>query len=365
MSTKGTRIRKMIKGLYVHIPFCAHNCFYCDFAKALYNEQLADKYLDELEKELHTVKQRKLTGLYIGGGTPTALNEKQLERLLAYLSRFQSEEYTVEINPETLSEEKAFLLRKYGVNRVSIGIQSFDEKLLKEMGRAHTLADINNTFDYLKEAGIDNISIDLIYGFNGQSVQDVLKDVEKALSYPIKHLSIYELEVHEDTFFGHEHYEGSDEDTRYETYQAVKECLKQHGFIHYEVSNFALEGYQSKHNQIYWHFEDYYGAGLAAAGKIGNLYYENTRRFDRYLQGDWRREETLMSDSEASFERIMMSLRLSQGVILEPQELDKYQQAIETNCRKGLLVQEGERIYTTETGRDLLNDILVDFLEYV
>ncbi|HPW54013.1 MAG TPA: radical SAM protein, partial [Erysipelotrichaceae bacterium] len=152
MSTKGT-VQKMIKGLYVHIPFCNSICGYCDFARCRYSSSLADKYLMHLEKELSEIKQDSFYTVYIGGGTPTSLNEKQLERLLEMLSRFKAEkEYTIEINPESFNREKALLIKKYGVNRVSIGIQSFNESLLAHMGRKHNSKDVDNTFRYLDEA---------------------------------------------------------------------------------------------------------------------------------------------------------------------------------------------------------------------
>ena len=362
----------MIKGLYIHIPFCKHVCFYCNFPKALYNEALADRYLNRLEKELSTIEQDHFDGIYIGGGTPTALSEKQLDRLLSFIDKYSFQEFTVEINPETFNREKAKLFKKHRVNRASIGIQSFNENLLIVMGRKHTNADVYNTISLLRENGIDNISVDLIYGFLNQTVAMIKEDIDKAVGLGVKHVSIYELELHEDTLFHKQGYYGADDESNYEFYDFAIRYLNSLGYKQYETSNFALEGFQSIHNKVYWHFEDYYGAGLGASGKIGRRYWRNTTNFVKYLSEEDVQEITELSEEEERFEAIMMGLRLLEGIDLKDfaerfgVDIEKhYQKAVEKNIQEGLLCIEKGFLKPTGKGVFVLNDILLDFMDYL
>ncbi len=363
----------MIKGLYVHIPFCQHVCGYCDFAKARYNVGLATRYLDELEREITAVGQDSFETIYVGGGTPTALTYEQLERLLRFLSAYGGKkEFTIEINPETFDQRKAMLLKQYGVNRVSIGIQSFNERLLNEMDRSHNNEDTFNTLKYLDEAGIRNRSIDLMYGFSSQSLDDLREDMEKAVNLDVSHISIYELEVHPNTMFGIRNYQLADEETRYLMYREIISFLNEHSYRQYEVSNFCLPHHESHHNLVYWHYEDFYGAGLSASGKIGSVRYENTRNFMEYLAGNHRSDIQKLSLEETRFEAIMMGLRLVNGIDIREYDerfgcelLKHYRKAIEANTEKGLIEVTEDHIRTTAAGMMVLNDILVDFMNWL
>ena len=361
----------MIKSLYVHIPFCSHICGYCDFGKCRYEKPLADRYLDHLEKELSSIDQDSFFSIYIGGGTPTALDEVQLGRLLEMLARFKVEqEYTIEINPENLTLEKAQLMKQFGINRASIGLQTFDEGLLKVMGRVHSNKDVENTFEYLDKAGITNRSVDLMYGFQSQDLFDVLKDLNKAVQLNITHISIYDLEVYPKTPFGLKNYQKVDDETDYLMYSTIIDFLNEHSYKQYEVSNFALPHYQSAHNQVYWKYEDYYGAGLSAAGKIGTYRYENTRNFVKYLKDEYRGEENYLSLDDVRFEALMMNLRLLEGIDIKEYDdrfetnllLNKHD-AIEKNINHGLLKVENGHLKVTEKGIFVLNDIIVDFMD--
>ncbi|MBQ3385414.1 MAG: radical SAM family heme chaperone HemW [Erysipelotrichaceae bacterium] len=363
----------MADSLYVHIPFCRHICHYCDFAKRIYNEELADQYLDQLEKEISRIRQDRFDTVYIGGGTPSALNCRQLEKLFGMLSVFTvGKEFTFEINPETMTLEKAMLLRKHGVNRVSIGLQTFNETILKEIGRTHVLLDAENTFRYLKEAGIDNISVDLMYGFENQTVEQLQQDIEKAVSLDIKHISIYELEVHEGTVLGHRGYRNCSDDDLYLMYSTIRKQLPLYGFQQYEISNFALEGYQSVHNKTYWHYYDYIGVGLGAAGKENHIRYENTHSLKEYLAGNWRQEEIKLSREDERFESVMMGLRLLEGINIKEYNktlgcniLDHYRKPIENNLLNGRLIVDGGYLKLSDTGIYLMNDVLVDFMVWL
>ena len=361
----------MIKGLYVHIPFCRHICGYCDFAKCRYEKVLAERYLYHLQKELDSVSQDSFQSIYIGGGTPTALPADQLEGLLKMLSRFRVEqEYTIEINPETFDLEKAELIKKYGVNRVSVGIQSFEEQLLAHMGRTHHNIDVHTTFRALDRVGIDNRSIDLMYGFHNQTVSEVLRDLEKAVRMNITHISIYDLEVHPQTPFGMAGYQPVDDETDFLMYQAIIDFLNSHSFRQYEVSNFALTTHQSVHNMLYWRYEDYLGVGLGASGKVGNVRYDNTRNFLDYIQDHYRKTEYRLSQKDQRFEAVMMNLRLLQGINIREYDyrfetglLALYHDAIEKNVNKGLLEIVDGYLRVTDKGLFVLNDILVDFMD--
>ena len=361
----------MIKGLYVHVPFCSHICGYCDFARSRYDQKRAQEYLGHLKRELDGIGQDSFESIYIGGGTPTALSSEQLEELLDILSRFRvTKEYTIEINPETFDLQKGLLLRKYGLNRASIGIQSFDERLLDHMGRHHRNDDVIRTFEILDQVGIKNRSIDLMYGFNIQTVESLASDLEKAVSLDITHVSIYDLEVHPKTLMGRKNYRHVDDETDYLMYRKIVDYLNSHGFVQYETSNFALEGCQSYHNRLYWLYEDFYGAGLSAAGKIGNIRYENTAEMKKYCQDEYRGETLTLTDDDIIFEALMMNLRLLEGIDIEKFDqrfktdlLARYASAVERNIGKGLLQLSGGHLKVTDQGLFVLNDILVDFME--
>ena len=361
----------MIKGLYVHIPFCRSICGYCDFAKCRYEKVLADRYLYHLKKEIDEISQDSFLSIYIGGGTPTALSAEQLEELLQMLSRFKVEkEYTIEINPETFDLEKAQLLKKYGVNRVSVGIQSFNEQLLAHMGRTHHNIDVHNTFRALDKVGIDNRSIDLMYGFHNQTLAELLADLEKAVRMNITHISIYDLEVYPQTPFGIAGYQPVDDETDFLMYQTIIDFLNSHSFYQYEVSNFALTTHQSVHNMLYWRYEDYLGVGLGASGKVKNIRYDNTRNFMDYIHDKYRKTEYHLTMKDQRFEAVMMNLRLLQGINIREYDyrfetglLALYHDAIEKNINKKLLEIVDGYLRVTAKGLFVLNDILVDFMD--
>lgn len=368
---KDIRSQNRKTGLYIHVPFCRHICFYCDFVHSLYNKENAGRYLDELEKELSEISGRRFATVYIGGGTPTALSGDQLERLLLLATSFgKPEEFSVEINPESFDEEKARLFSRYGVNRVSIGVQSFDEDRLTEMNRHHTVQDVERCLRLLDEAGIINRTIDIIYGFRNQTVEDVLDDLKKAVKLDITHISIYELEIHENTVFGKRNYPAPDDEISAAMYEAVIEFLTEHGYHHYEVSNFALPGYESRHNQIYWHYDDWYGAGPGAAGKVGSVRWTNTSSMQEYLNGNHVEEREQLSHDDVVFEAVMMGLRLLEGIDIQEfnerfdTDLEEtFEKAIGNGIKKGLLEISTGHLKVTHEGLFYLNDVLVDFMQ--
>ncbi|MDY6062180.1 MAG: radical SAM family heme chaperone HemW [Erysipelotrichaceae bacterium] len=356
------------KGLYIHIPFCAHICAYCNFARVIYNDNRARLYLEELKKEIaDKVDFSCVDTIYIGGGTPTALDDDLLEDLLAYIYHHKSNflEYTIEINPETLTLSKAKLLSKYGVNRCSVGVQSTDGNLLKLMNRKHTYSDVIKAIQILKDCGIANISCDLMYSLPTQTITSLQKDLNNILALGIKHLSIYSLTIEKNSIFNRLGYQHLDEEVEADMYELIVETLKKYGFNQYEVANFSLPNYESKHNLHYWNYDDFYGLGVGASGKINDQRYENTRNITKYLKGDYCDDTIELSDGDLMFENIMMSFRTMFGLDLlkfkqryHRSFFDVYNQAYQKNINYFKL--ENNHLICIE--RNILNTILTDFL---
>lgn len=359
----------MIQSLYVHIPFCQDICAYCDFCRVKYDHALVDRYLEALNQELQKkIIDNNLLTIYIGGGTPTALNDVQLEHLLFLLQPYTKhvEEYTIEINPETLTKTKADLLKKYHINRASLGIQTFNPRLLKLINRHHDLLQIDQAMSLLLEVGIDNISFDLMYGLPTQSLDDFIASINETLKYPIKHLSLYNLTIEEHSKFGRENINALDSELCDEMYFKALELLSEHGLKQYEISNFAKDGYMSKHNLTYWHYDDFYGIGLGAAGKIDHYRYTNTTNFITYLNGDYVAEEVVNDEANYLFEMLMMGLRLKDGIMLNQTSknaiIETCQNKLDTLLEQGYLSIDHDILSATKKGYYILNDILVKLL---
>ena len=289
----------MIKSCYIHIPFCKNICSYCDFCKIYYNELFVNKYLDSLENEINTYyKGDLLNTLYIGGGTPSSLNLEQLTRVFNILSRLNKSnniEFTIECNIEDISEDKLKLFKSNGINRLSIGIESFNEDNLKFMDRPSI--DLNKI--YLAKKYFDNINIDLIYALPNESLDTLNKDIDEALKLDVKHISIYSLIVENNTKISD--IKPIDEELDYEMYKLI--CDRLSNYNHYEISNFAIPGYESKHNLTYWNNEEYYGFGLGAAGYVNSIRYTNTKSINNYIKNQYNRvEEVLSLDDKEKYE---------------------------------------------------------------
>lgn len=358
--------------LYVHIPFCEHICSYCDFAKVFYNDQMADGYLAALKAECGKLPPKPLRTIYIGGGTPSALSLRQLRKLLEILSPFVGDhtlEYTIEANPESLDRDKLKLLKKYGVNRLSIGVQTFNDQLVKIIERHHHKAMVIDIVNKAHDLGFDNISIDLMYGLPHQHLSDVKEDLRLALSLPITHLSYYSLILEEGTLLSHTDYQGMDEDEEKAINDLIDKTLANNGFHKYEVSNYAKDGYESAHNKVYWHYDNYYGVGCGATGKIDDRLIEHTRALNRYIRKEDITRVQIQSKKDTMFNHLMMSLRLVEGLDLDEferryhQRFDEvYPTALKRALSSGSLYIENHHLKTTPASLEYLNDILVDFL---
>lgn len=363
------------QSLYIHIPFCEAICDYCDFPKLQYFRIFASKYLGKLEEEIQSYKISKdLKTIYIGGGTPTALEDDLFEKLLQIVEPYikNVQEYTIEANPESLSLLKLQLMKRYGVNRLSIGVESTDDRLLSAINRHHTYQDVKNAINNAVSVGFDNINVDLILGLPNALKPQLKKDLDNLLSLPISHISCYSLSVHPHTSFYLKGIKEQDSDIERELYDYVEECLKEAGFIHYEISNWAKPGKQSLHNFTYWKDETYYGVGLGAAGYIDNVRYTNTYSINEYLKGITIAQKEVVSEQDDKEYYLMLNLRTNRGIILK-EYFDKFhedfyqknKEVIDKYQKDGLLINDLEKqsIYLTYEGMMILDTILMELIK--
>lgn len=303
--------------IYIHIPFCKTICSYCDFCKFYYNEKWVDNYLIALKKEIKSkYKNEPINTIYIGGGTPTSLNIKQLEKLLKLtkLFNFEKIEFTVETNAD-LSLDKVKLLKQYGVNRISIGVQTVNPKHLKFLNRNHTKEEVINLVNLLKQYDF-NVNVDLMYGMPNQTLKELEEDLDFILSLDVNHISTYSLIIEPHTKIYIDNVTNIDEDLDYQMYQLINKKLK--NYVHYEISNFAKEGYYSKHNLVYWNNLEYYGFGIGASGYIDGVRYDNTRSYQNYINGKYILESHKLSKKEKIENEFILGFRKLEGInILE------------------------------------------------
>lgn len=360
-----------MKSCYIHIPFCQSICTYCDFCKMYYNSDWVDKYLIELEKEIiKNYNGEKLSTIYIGGGTPTCLNDKQLEKLfniLGMLNRTENVEYTIETNVESLSLNKINLLKKFGINRVSIGLQSIVPKNINYLGRNHDKNQVLKVINDLKMNGLNNINVDLIYALKGQAIDDLKEDIDFIIGLDVKHISTYSLIIEDNTKLGINKEENIDEDLDYEMYNYICKKLKSYGFIHYEVSNFAKLGYESRHNLTYWNNDEYYGFGLGASGYVRGIRYDNTRSLNKYLSGNYRLNYEHININTKIENEFILGFRKTNGINKEEFK-DKYNIEInDIDIIKELiisndLIDDGINIYINPKKIYISNSILLNFI---
>lgn len=307
-----------VRSAYIHIPFCNQICSYCDFAKMLYHEKNISKYLKTLKEEIEEKYQGEvLDTIYIGGGTPSCLNETELEKLFEITNIFKTSknlEFTIECNVKDITKEKIDLFKKNKINRVSIGVQTFNQNVLKNMNREHTYLEVKEKIDLLKSSGITNINVDLIYAYPNTTLDDLKEDLEKILSLDIKHISTYSLIIEPHTILDIKKAQNIDQDLDYEMYKLIQSVLGKNGFIHYEISNFTKPNYQSKHNLTYWNNEEYYGFGLAASGFINNIRYTNTRNFERYFNKEYLQETEVLTKKDLIIYELILGLRKIEGI---------------------------------------------------
>ncbi|MBR2811484.1 MAG: radical SAM family heme chaperone HemW [Solobacterium sp.] len=360
------------RSLYVHVPFCRSICFYCDFCHTVYDPKRADRWLQALQEELaHDGIHPGLRTLYIGGGTPGCLDAERLDSLLSLFddSVRTAEEYTVEINPETFDSRKAKILVSHGVSRLSIGMQSSDEKLLKLMGRHHTFADVSACMNTAREAGIGNFSLDLMYSLPGQTMASFVRSIHDAVSLRPDHLSLYSLTVEDNTVFGRRGYRPLDEETEADMYETAVRLLEEAGYHQYEVSSFAFEHKEAVHNLVYWHYEDFQGLGCGASGKEKGVRYDHSCSLAAYLQDPLYKETTKLTREDQAFEMVMMNLRLKEGLDLRRFETAFgcplsafFGEKLKRQMDLGMLESKGGFLRCTAAGYPIMNTILSELL---
>ncbi len=359
------------KALYVHIPFCDHICGYCDFTRFKYGRKISDNFMIRLIQQINALPNG-LETIYVGGGTPTSLENDQLEALLQALKPHLAENYewTFEGNPENLTLENVQMLHDYGVNRMSLGVQTTNDTLLEAIGRHHKFYDVEKGLNFLRQVGIKNVSLDLMYGLPGQTIESFKESMKDVIALNPDHVSIYALTVEPNSLFGRRGVKQVPIELETEMFLLCMEIMKEAGFEQYEISNFAKPGARSRHNQVYWRYEDFYALGPGSSMKVDGYRRTWSVRLAEYLQKDAYKEEIVLTREDEYFEFMMMGLRMRDGVTFARFEsrfgismFDIFKDAIDQGVSEALLTVEDDRIVTTDNGFIMLDDVLLPFMD--
>lgn len=360
----------MTTSAYIHIPFCDNICNYCDFCKRYNYPKVIDKYLDALKIDIKTNYQGELLRtIYIGGGTPSCLSINELTKLMKIvkLLNFDNEyEFTFECNPENITEEKLIILKENGVNRISLGVESTNNELLKYLGRKHNYKTVKAKVKLIKKY-FNNINVDLIYALPNETISELKNDLSNIVKLNVNHVSTYSLEIHDNTIFGINKIKSINDEMDGDMYKVICDVLKENGYTHYEVSNFSKDNTYSRHNMVYWHNEEYYGFGLGASGYIKSIRYDNTRSMYKYINGNRiLNTEKLTKKDKISYE-LILGFRLVNGINREEFKkkyhvnlIDQYN--IKELIKSGLLIDDGLNIKVSYDKIYVENLILEDFV---
>ena len=366
-----------MKGLYIHIPFCIKKCKYCDFNSFSACREEKDAYLNALFLEMEKYKGEVVDTIFIGGGTPTSLSAEQLEFLLKNIQKTfvlaENYEFTIEANPKTLDAEKLQVLKKYGVNRISIGVQSFNDNELIKLGRVHTGKEAEETIRLVQKY-FDNVSIDLMCAIPDQTKESIKANIQNAFSLNPQHISCYSLILEEGTPLFEEAEKGNlnlpDEDTEREIYDIAKAEMKKHGYEQYEISNFAKEGFESRHNIKYWSCDEYIGVGLSAHSYLDGVRFSNTGDFSSYINGEFlsdEREELSKEDKMSEF--MFLGLRMTNGVLkseFKKRFSEDFNKVFEKPLLKfkkmGMIEEENDMVRLSEKAISVSNQIMCEFI---
>ena len=368
--------------LYIHIPFCKQRCFYCDFPTFAGKERFREEYIDALIKEIkEKCSDYLIKTIFIGGGTPSYLEENELEKLLMAVSKLNlldKLEYSMECNPGTVNENKLKIMKKYGINRISFGLQSCNDNLLKKIGRIHTLEEFLENYNLARKVGFDNINVDLMYGLPNLTIKDWKKTLEKICELKPEHISAYSLIIEEGTVF-YKLYEKDklelpSEDEERIMDKITKDILKANGYHQYEISNFALDGKECEHNKVYWSLEEYIGVGSASSSYMDGYRFANTSNINDYIEKISNNVSVVIDKYENSIEDemeefVFMGLRMVSGIDLLKFEKkfgvdinSIYKEIIEKNIKDGLLVVQKNKMFLTAKGMELSNSVMSDFI---
>lgn len=377
-------------GIYIHIPFCKRKCYYCDFISYPGKINLAPKYIEALCKEIQEFdfSQYNVTTIYIGGGTPSFIEKENIEKIFKILreklknneTKFENMEITIEVNPGTTDTKKLKLYKEIGINRLSIGLQCVQDKLLKQIGRIHTYEQFLDTYKTAKEVGFNNINVDLMIGLPNQSIQDIKESLDKITSLNPTHISVYSLIVEEGTVIDNLLKQGKinlpDEELERNMYWYVKDYLELKKYNQYEISNFSKKGYESKHNLNCWNQEQYIGFGIAAHSYIKNIRFGNTEQLEKYIDnveaGNFKlnrniEEEQTKEEQENEF--MMLGFRKIEGVNIakfKEKFVDNpiflYKNQLDKLVTEGLIEVDLNYIHLTNKGLDFANLVFEEFI---
>lgn len=370
----------MKRGLYIHLPFCRQKCHYCDFIITTDSSEISRKhFLNALKQEMVHAKEKygrlSFDTFYLGGGTPSFLSIDEISEVVQLARKYfdfkTKFEFTLEINPEDTDFRKFAVYRKLGINRISVGAQAFEDGLLKEMNRTHSSKDVTNTIEELKKNKFQNISIDLIIRVPKQTLGQVGESVEKAISSGVTQVTIYDLEIHEKTVYGVRQKRGELElpntDKHEAMFDLVERILTKAGYFHYELLSFAKPGFESEHNLIYWHNQEYLGLGPGAFSYLNGVRYQFSNSFSRYLKkcdlADWTNDvEDRITEEHREIETLLTGLRLAEGIDLADYCLIRsfVEKKLKNFISDGFIQKSGNRITLTRKGRFMGEHIIFE-----
>ncbi|EMU53453.1 radical SAM family heme chaperone HemW [Clostridium butyricum] len=368
--------------LYIHIPFCKQKCLYCDFPSYAGKESLINEYIRALNEEiLRKCSKYKIASIFVGGGTPSYLNEINLESLLKTINLLDFKddfEFTIECNPGTLNEEKLVLMKNYNVNRISMGLQTTNDNLLKEIGRIHSFEEFEKNYNQARKAGFENINVDLMFGLPNQHMKDWKASLEDVMSLEPDHISAYSLIIEEGTCFynlyNNDKLNIPNEEEERSMYLFTKGFLEDYGYNQYEISNYAKVNKECFHNKVYWKCNEYLGLGVSASSFVDEKRFKNIDDIKIYIEkinnNEDVTEEIHVNNINDDMEEFMfMGLRMIEGINLKTFKkrfgkdvFDIYDEVIKNNIKKGLLVVDSEKLYLSEKGIELSNYVMSDFI---
>ena len=371
-------------GVYVHIPFCKQKCYYCDFISYCNKDNLIEDYVKAVKKEIRMQNiQSQITTVYIGGGTPSYIDSKYIVEIIDEIKKknlSKRPEITIEVNPGTVTKEKLKDYKKCGINRLSIGLQSTQDEILKEIGRIHNFEQFLETYQMARKVGFKNINVDLILGIPNQRIKDLKDSLEKIIELQPEHISVYSLIVEDGTPIANKIEKGEmelpDEDTERNMYWYVKNTLELNGYIHYEISNFAKKGRESKHNMNCWKQNQYFGFGVAAHSYRDITRYSNTEKIEEYIKNVMTERldrnriiHEIQKEYDAEKEYMLLGLRKIAGVNISEFKLKfgdnpiyLFRNELKKLTDEGLIIVDEDFIRLTNKGIDLANLVWEEFV---
>ena len=366
-------------GIYIHIPFCKKKCDYCDFISYCNKENLIDEYIEKLKEEIKVELDKKeysIKTIYIGGGTPSLVDSKYIVDILNLIKEkytLENTEITIEVNPGTITESKLIDYKNVGINRLSIGLQETNNELLKEIGRIHTYEEFLETYNLARKVGFTNINVDLMIGLPNQSIANIKDSLNKIIELNPEHISVYSLILEEGTKiykkYENKEIELPDEELERNMYWYVKNTLENNGYIHYEISNFCKEGYESKHNISCWNQEEYIGFGVNAHSYMDGIRYSNTESIEEYTNKANKIVHEKQTLEDMRKEYMLLGLRKIQGISVQEfknkfgeNPIFLFRNELSKLVEEDLLEVDGDNIRLTNKGLDLANQVWQEFI---